>query len=117
MALDFLLDKNVSDTVQQKVSDLILATTFDYSPKNQLEKIIKDADNAHLANENYPDTLEQLRAEWENSINKTYCNLDWCILNIDFLKSHQYYTKFAQKEWQPLKEANLKLIEEKLQNS
>ncbi|MES2573838.1 MAG: HD domain-containing protein [Bacteroidota bacterium] len=116
IALDFLQDATVSDSIQQKVSDLILATAFNYTPKNQLEKIIKDADNAHLANENYPDSLEQLRKEWENSINKTYCNTDWFVLNIDFLKNHQYYTEFAQKKWQNLKEENLKLIEEKLQN-
>ena len=28
--------------------------------------------------------------------------------NIDFLKEHQYFTKFAQKEWGNLKEINLK---------
>jgi predicted metal-dependent HD superfamily phosphohydrolase len=116
IALDFLLNKNISDNVQQKVSDLILATIFNYIPKNRLEKIIKDADNAHLANANYPNSLEQLRTEWENAINKKYCNTDWFTLNIEFLKKHQYYTNFAQKEWQNLKEANLKLIENKLLN-
>jgi predicted metal-dependent HD superfamily phosphohydrolase len=116
IALDFLQDKNIPDDAQKKISDLILATAFNYTPKNQLEKIIKDADNAHLANKNYPDSLEQLRKEWENSISKTYCNTDWFTLNIEFLKKHQYYTKFAQKEWQNSKENNLKLIEKKLQN-
>lgn len=116
IALDFLLDKNVSDNIQQKVSDLILSTTFNYTPKNRLEKIIKDADHAHLAHINYPDSLEKLRTEWEHSINKKYCNSDWFLLNIEFLKKHQYYTKFAQKEWQTLKEKNLALIEQKLLN-
>lgn len=31
---------------QEKVADLILATTYNYIPKNKLEKIIKDAGNA-----------------------------------------------------------------------
>ncbi|MFV5699773.1 HD domain-containing protein [Flavobacterium sp. ZT3R17] len=116
IALKFLQDKNISDNIQQKVSDLILATRFNYIPKNQLEKILKDADNAHLGTENYLDSLEQLRKEWEKSINRKYSNTDWLILNIEFLKKHQYYTKFAQKEWQNLKENNLKLIEKHLQN-
>ncbi len=116
IALDFLLNKNVSDNIQQKVSDLILATIFNYIPKNRLEKIIKDADNAHLANASYPNSLEQLRMEWENAINKKYSNEDWFLLNVEFLKKHQYYTKFAQKEWQNSKETNLKLIEKKLQS-
>lgn len=116
IALEFLKDKKISVDIQEKITDLIMATTYNYKPKNLLEKIIKDADNVHLANENYPNTLEQLREEWEVSINKTYCNTDWFVLNIDFLKNHTYYTKFAQEKWQNLKEKNLKTIEEKLQN-
>lgn len=116
IGLEFLQDKNISDSIQQKVSDLILATRFNSVPRNQLEKIIKDADNAHLANENYFESLEQLRKEWEKSINKKYSDADWCILNIEFLKKHRYYTKFAQKHWQNLKERNLKLLEKKLLN-
>ncbi|MFV8342545.1 HD domain-containing protein [Flavobacterium sp. XS2P39] len=110
IALGFLQDKNISENIQQKVCDLILATTFNYNPKNILEKIIKDADNAHLAHENYTDLLELLREEWENSINKKYCDDDWYAINIEFLKKHQYFTKFAQKEWQNSKDKNLKLI-------
>jgi predicted metal-dependent HD superfamily phosphohydrolase len=114
IALDFLQNRNISDNIQQKVSDLILATTFNYTPKNRLEKIIKDADNAHLANENYLDSLEKLRKEWEYSIDKKYDDKDWQILNAEFLKKHRFHTEFAQKEWQVLKERNLKLIETKL---
>jgi len=116
IALEFLRNQNVAVDIQEKVTNLIMATTYEYEPKNQLERIIKDADNVHLANKNYPNTLEKLREEWEHSIDKKYCNTDWFVLNIDFLKNHKYYTKFAQEEWQNLKEINLKTIEEKLQN-
>lgn len=116
IALEFLNAKGVAIDVQEKVANLILATKFEYEPKNQLEKIMKDADNVHLANENYPNTLEKLREEWELSMSKKYCNTDWFVLNIDFLKNHTYYTQFAQDKWQNLKAINLKAIEEKLQN-
>lgn len=116
IALNFLKSKQITVDIQEKVAELILATTFNHNPKNKLEKIIKDADNVHLANENYPNTLELLREEWELSIDKKYCNTDWFVLNIDFLKNHKYHTQYAQKEWQKLKEENLKRIEEKLQN-
>lgn len=116
IALEFLKSKKIAIEIQEKVTDLILATTYKYSPKNQLERIMKDADNVHLANQNYLNTLEQLREEWEHSIDKKYCNTDWFALNIDFLKNHTYYTKFAQENWQKLKELNLESIEEKLQN-
>ena len=116
IALKFLKDNDIDDSIQEKVAELIMATKFDYSPSNKLEKIIKDADNIHLADKNYPNTLQQLRDEWELSSNKKYCNEDWYHLNVDFLKRHQYYTKFAKDNWQNLKELNLNIIEQKLQN-
>ena len=93
-----------------------MATKLDYTPSNIQENIIKDADNVHLANKNYPNILEKLREEWEQSINKKYSNQDWYHLNVDFLKRQQYYTKFAKDNWQNLKELNLNIIEQKLQN-
>lgn len=117
IALPFLQDKKISDDIQQNVSDLILATTFNYIPRNKLEKIIKDADNAHLAMANYPETLAKLRKEWESLNNNKYSDTEWITLNVDFLKNHQYHTKFAQTEWQKIKDNNLKLIESKLINT
>lgn len=116
IALEFMKSKNLSPDTQERVSSLIMATTFNYEPKNLLERIMKDADNAHLASENYPSTLELLRKEWGYSINKNYCNTDWFVLNIDFLKNHKYYTQYAQQNWQTIKEKNIKVIEGKLQN-
>lgn len=116
IASEFLKMQNVADEVLQKVSDLILATTFNYSPKNLFENIIKDADNVHLADINYPNVLGNLRDEWATCSDQNYCDIDWYHLNVDFLKNHQYYTKFAQENWQILKEENLKLIEQKLLN-
>lgn len=116
IALEFLNAKNIAVGIKEKVANLIMATKFDYTPSNIQENIIKDADNVHLANKNYPNILEKLREEWEQSINKKYSNQDWYHLNVDFLKRHQYYTKFAKDNWQNLKELNLNIIEQKLQN-
>lgn len=116
IALEFLNAKNIAVGIQEKVANLIMATKFDYTPSNIQENIIKDADNVHLANKNYPNILEKIREEWEQSINKKYSNQDWYHLNVDFLKRHQYYTKFAKDNWQNLKELNLNIIEQKLQN-
>lgn len=116
IAMEFLKDQNTSDEIQQKVSALIAATTFNYTPKTLFEKIMKDADHAHLAHENYPNVLGSLREEWATCREQTYCDIDWYQLNVEFLKKHRYYTKFARENWQQLKEENLKLIEQKLLN-
>lgn len=70
IALEFLNAKNIAVGIQEKVANLIMATKLDYTPSNIQENIIKDADNVHLANKNYPNILEKLREEWEQSINK-----------------------------------------------
>lgn len=114
MAVAFLDEKKETAILKQKVTDLILTTTYQYTPQNHLEQIIKDADHAHLSHENYPAYLEKLRTEWEYSFQKKYTNTEWLELNIAFLKDHRYHTQFAQKEWGSLKEINLHLLEKKL---
>lgn len=104
------------EAVLQKISDLILATQFDYLPKSRVEEIMKDADHAHLAEDHYGKILGTLREEWATCNNQNFCDIDWYVLNVSFLKDHEYYTKFAQEHWQNLKEKNLQLIETKLLN-
>lgn len=116
LAQEFLSSKKATVSLQEMVSRLILATQYHHVPESPLEAIIKDADYVHLANENYPETLERLRKEWEHDIDKKYCNFDWFTLNIEFLEQHHYYTTYAQKHWQRLKEQNLKIIAAQLQN-
>lgn len=116
IAREFLLKKRVPEAVLQKISDLILATQFDYLPKSRVEEIMKDADHAHLAEDHYGKILGTLREEWATCNNQNFCDIDWYVLNVSFLKDHEYYTKFAQEHWQNLKEKNLQLIETKLLN-
>ena len=116
-ATAFLLDKTISTADLQTICDLILATTCTHIPQNAAEKIIKDADHAHLAQDNYPDTLVQLRNEWGTTRDQYYTDEDWYLMNRTFLKKHHYHTTFAQKNWQVLKEAHLKVIETHLQNT
>jgi predicted metal-dependent HD superfamily phosphohydrolase len=115
IASEFLKAKNVNIGIQQKVADLIMATSFNHIPTNKLERIIKDADQCHLANDNYPNILQELRKEWELTLYKKYSDEDWFNLNIEFLKNHQYHTEFAKDNWQNLKEKNRGVIEQKLQ--
>lgn len=116
IAREFLQKKGVPEAVLQKISDLILATQFDYRPKSRVEEIMKDADHAHLAEDHYGKILGTLREEWATCSNQNFCDIDWYVLNVSFLKDHEYYTKFAQDHWQNLKEKNLQLIETKLLN-
>jgi len=112
----FLKEQGQSDDFIEKVSSLILATIKEYIPKTHLEKIIKDADYAHLMGPEYEVTCELLRLELKNTFNISYSNADWAKENLNFLMNkHRFYTDFALKKWQPLKERNILLVQKKME--
>lgn len=116
IAASFLKEKDQSDDFIEKVSSLILATVKEYVPKTHLEKIIKDADYAHLMGTEYEITCELLRLELKNALDISYSNIDWAKENLSFLMNkHRFYTDFALKKWQPLKERNILLVQKKIE--
>jgi len=115
IASEFLKDKNQSEKFIIGVSKLISATAKEYVPQNQLEKIIKDADYIHIISDEYVSTCELLRLELKNTGIVSFSNLEWATENFDFLlNKHRFYTDYAQKKWQPLKEKNLIRIQKKI---
>ncbi|OMQ11973.1 Pycsar system effector family protein [[Flexibacter] sp. ATCC 35103] len=115
IATAFLKDKGQSDKFIATVSSLILATVKEYIPKTHLEKIIKDADFAHLVGTEYETTCELLRIELKNTWNLDFSNAEWAKENLNFLMNkHRFYTDYALKKWQPLKEKNLLLVQKKI---
>ena len=115
IASEFLKEKNQSDEFIKKVAALISATAKEYIPKNHLEKIIKDADFIHIISPEYVSTCELLRLELKNTGIVDFSNLEWATENFKFLMTkHHFYTEYAQKEWQPLKEKNLVRIQKKI---
>ncbi|MCG8892504.1 phosphohydrolase [Tenacibaculum finnmarkense] len=103
----FLKDKGVSQAVILEVSQLILATKICEKPQNNLEKIIKDADCAHLGSKNFSDYTSLLRKEWELSKQQVFSDEKWLEENIKFLTKHRFYTDFAVKNWSKIASKNL----------
>jgi HD superfamily phosphodiesterase len=112
----FLKEKQQSDEFIATVSSLIMATVKEYIPKTHLEKIIKDADFAHLMGNEYATTCELLRIELKNTWNLNFSNAEWAKENLNFLMNrHRFYTDYALRKWQPLKEKNLLLVQKKIE--
>ncbi|MBE8726973.1 Pycsar system effector family protein [Flavobacterium hungaricum] len=115
IAADFLHTKGKSEEFIALVSSLILATAKTYEPKTHLEKIIRDADYAHLMGTEYTTTCELLRLELKNTGIVSFSNAEWTKENLNFLlNKHRFYTDYALRKWQPLKEKNLLLIQKKI---
>ena len=113
--VDFLKGKDFDAERTAIISKLILATKMGYESEDDLEKIIMDADCAHLGNKSFEDKTALLRKEWEATENKKYSDAEWGAVNIDFLtKVHKYRTDYALKNWSKGKEKNLaKLLKNK----
>jgi hypothetical protein len=84
---------------------------MNYEPKTKLEKIIKDADCAHIGSKNYVDISELLRKEWELTCDRKLTEVEWLEENINFLSTkHRFYTNEASVVWDKGKGKNLALL-------
>jgi predicted metal-dependent HD superfamily phosphohydrolase len=97
IAKTFLSENNYSPEKTEKVVGCINATRYPQAPTNLLEEIMCDADLFHLGTKDYSDKSHLLRVEWEKTEDKQYSEIEWLKINIDFLSSHKFYTKYAKK--------------------
>ncbi len=108
MAKDFLRKEKVADDIITKVQKSILVTDMNNTPVSLLEKVMLDADCAHLGSKIFSDVSGLLREEWALLGVNTFSNPEWLVENIDFLtKKHKYYTNYALMNWQKTKDKNL----------
>jgi len=116
IAANFLKQHQLSEERIAKIGELILATDKFYKPKNRLEEVIKDADLYHLASDDYFRICENLRQEIKEVHHQKFSKQQWSELNIVFFSKHQFYTKYAKENWQPIKEKNVDRILTNIQN-
>lgn len=92
------------------IQSMILATRLPQQANTHAEKILCDADLDYLGRRDFFVIGQKLRLEWELS-GKLINLSDWYILQMDFLKSHQYFTSSAKRLRNEVKLQNLKEIE------
>lgn len=113
IAKNFLKENNYRDENIQKVENCIKATKYPHNPKNLLEEIICDADLYHLGTKEYADKSDLLRVEWEKTNGKPYSNIDWLEKNIEFFTQHKFFTKYAKKTFDDVKEETFVKLQKK----
>ena len=113
IAVKFLKEKSVSDSIIAQVTKCILATKLEAEPQTTLEKIIRDADASHFAKHYFLETSELLRLELKLQGIAEYTKKDWIDGNIKMLSTqHSYYSDYAIAHWNPKKEENLGLTKQ-----
>lgn len=98
MARNFLKENNYDAARTEKVIGCINATRYPQSPQNLIEEVLCDADLFHLGTKDYAGKSVLLRVEWEKTNNKQYTELEWIKINLDFLTSHKYFTRYAKRK-------------------
>jgi len=108
IAINFLQkNTDIPSEICTQIVEIIKATRLDYLPKNLPEKIIRDADLAHLADENYADWYQKLFEELNDHLKLNLSKAKWRKMSIEFIINHQYNTDFARQNYEPQKAKNL----------
>lgn len=113
IAAEFLEKNNVSAAVIDKVKKCILATKMPQSPTNLIEQIICDADLFHLGTDNFEEKNKLLRQEINAFADDKLSKKEWRRINIEFLERHRYFTEYARRRLEPVKQVHLKKLLEK----
>lgn len=114
IAQNFLKGQDYDASKTAIICQLIQKTELNEKPDTKLEQIIRDADWSHLGNRNYFQLCDLLRYEFSKTKKIKVSDLEWASENLRiFMECHVFYTDYAKKNWQPIKEENIV----KLQNS
>ncbi|MDB5232367.1 MAG: metal dependent phosphohydrolase [Chitinophagaceae bacterium] len=95
----------------QLICSIIMKTKLPQTPVTPLESIICDADLHYLGKSHYFETAEKLFLEF-TSVGWVKSRGEWVKKQIEFLKTHQYFTNSANLLFSHTKEANLKKIQD-----
>ena len=115
IASEYLKSINFSEDFIANVVAYILSTKINYTPQNIEESIIKDGDNYHIGQEEYPKISELLRDEIAKVCEKEFSDYEWNLENRNFfLNVHHFYTDSAKDLWQKGKENNLIYTQNKI---
>ncbi len=97
----------------QIICDIIMKTKYGAQPFTRLEKIMCDADLDYLGRDDYDKISKRLYKELKK-LGKIKSDEEWQRLQIQFLQSHRYYTKSAQKKREAKKAEVLRRLKDEV---
>lgn len=98
----------------EKVENLILSTEHSTEPDTFLEEILHDADLISMGKKGFFSKGELLRIEWEQFREKKYSDLEWEKLQLQFLLTNDFYTRYALIEHGSRKNKNIRKQRERI---
>lgn len=111
---NFLNEENYPEDRIEKVIGCILATKVPQNPKTKLEKIVCDSDLNHLGRDNFSARNELFRKEQEFYRKRKLNEAEWLTSTIDFMTRHHFHSDYAEKNFLPVKQQNIKDLQHQL---
>ncbi|MBC8053476.1 MAG: HD domain-containing protein [Sphingobacteriaceae bacterium] len=99
----------------KKVEELILSTKAGAIPDGTLQEILHDADYINIGKKKFVQRAELLRIEWERLLNKTYSDLEWAEIQLNFLISTNFVTEEAIVKLDDQREENIRMQRERIE--
>ncbi|MBX2894338.1 MAG: HD domain-containing protein [Cyclobacteriaceae bacterium] len=96
------------------VRDAIAATKMPQRPVNLVDKVLCDADLYHLSTDQCEKFSNLLRQEMETVKDIKFTEEEWLRFNIQFLKTHTYFTPYGRTVLEDRKKKNIKKLKKKL---
>lgn len=93
-----------------QIATIIKSTQMPQSPKDDLSKVMCDADLYHLSTGAFEEKSEELRKELAELCDKKFEKDEWQRVTAEFISSHSYFTNYAKVKLEPKKKKNLKKL-------
>jgi len=113
-ATDFLKENGYRQENIEAIQGIIGATVMPQNPNTELQKVICDADLAHLGKTSFWDQNERLRKEWWDYYKKVFSDRQWVELNIRFFECHDFKTQYAKERFGKRKNRNMAQLKDQL---
>lgn len=113
LAKKILPDFDYSDEDISKIEGMIISTEIPQHPTNLLEKIMADSDLDYLGRDDLFVIGQRLQYEWKLQ-GKISTLKEWHKRQLDFLKSHNFFTESAKKLRNEKKQKNIEELEKLL---
>ncbi|TCD08271.1 HD domain-containing protein [Pedobacter frigidisoli] len=114
LADDFLVKHKVGKEIRDNVKSAILSTKIPQTPKNEIDKIICDADLFHLGLPDFRKKGKLMHKEVELIHKNDIKKVEWRKKDIQFMESHKYQTDYAILLLSDQKQKNISKLKSKL---
>ena len=114
---EFAQQEGLANGQQQEVERLILSTKEGHTPQDLPEAVMHDAGKIHIGKKSFDRLSELLRTELEVLQDQYYNEVDWQQRQLDFLISHNFYTRYAQQTYGERRDKNITEQRELLQKA